>query len=370
MTTHIVTKIPTTDMLGDPSHEHHLNGNLLIARIKGDPCTYFQDNIELMQALYDEYQTNDTIKEGDNFEYEGAILAKTYSFHVVPADFEPPPIIGYHVCHNQLDELREGEFNPNNFQLIKGFEAQKYYFDPSYKGYTEQNAIDYLTKNRITSSPFGTFQIVVQTSKPLPDGGGMHLSGINHANGNTRYQGINRGIKTFTYTSNNAYKESLANTLADILLKRDYVLLVHIKEVKAANPLVMVVKTRFIITDTKNLINPAGYDHTQAVYEQTGIAIHCDKIPAAKYLPKGRKLYAHDICKLTGPVSPPPMPAYKVLIETEYVIAPFKNLKSLNNNGEYYCWETKTTYPKHLATAIKESMSQHREVTASTIELV
>lgn len=61
----------------------------------------------------------------------------------------------------------------------------------------------------------------------------------------------------------------------------------------------MTVNTRYVITDTKHLINPAGYDHTQAVYVQTVIAIHCNEIPDKNELPKNVQLYLHDIEKLT-----------------------------------------------------------------------
>ena len=61
----------------------------------------------------------------------------------------------------------------------------------------------------------------------------------------------------------------------------------------------MTVKTRYVITDTKQLISPSGYDHTQPVYQQPKIAIHCNEVPDKNDLPTNVKLYLHDVKKIT-----------------------------------------------------------------------
>lgn len=61
----------------------------------------------------------------------------------------------------------------------------------------------------------------------------------------------------------------------------------------------MTVDTRYVITNTKQLVSPKGFDHTQPVYMQTTIAIHCNNIPGHKDLPKNVTLYLHDIKKIT-----------------------------------------------------------------------
>lgn len=56
---------------------------------------------------------------------------------------------------------------------------------------------------------------------------------------------------------------------------------------------------RFVISNEKNLISPAGFHSEQRVFKKTKIAIHCNKIP--KKLPKTNvPLYAHDINEICG----------------------------------------------------------------------
>lgn len=38
--------------------------------------------VDVIGALYDLYQTDDTFKEGDTFSYRGKVIARTESFHV------------------------------------------------------------------------------------------------------------------------------------------------------------------------------------------------------------------------------------------------------------------------------------------------
>lgn len=56
----------------------------------------------------------------------------------------------------------------------------------------------------------------------------------------------------------------------------------------------MLCTNKFVITDTRNLISPAGFHPDERVFGQTDIAIHCDVVPA-KLPASNRGLYLHDV---------------------------------------------------------------------------
>jgi len=55
----------------------------------------------------------------------------------------------------------------------------------------------------------------------------------------------------------------------------------------------MIVRTRYVITDTPTIVSPAGFTFKDRVYIQTAIAIHSDQpqTPARSNVP----LYCHDV---------------------------------------------------------------------------
>lgn len=56
---------------------------------------------------------------------------------------------------------------------------------------------------------------------------------------------------------------------------------------------IMTVTTKYVVTDTKNLVSPAGYHPDTQVYKQTKIAIHTDSL---NNLPKSNvPLWAHEM---------------------------------------------------------------------------
>ena len=58
---------------------------------------------------------------------------------------------------------------------------------------------------------------------------------------------------------------------------------------------------RFVITNTPNLLSPAGHHPEERIFVKTEVAIHCDEMPAK--LPKcNGNLYAHDVDKISGKV--------------------------------------------------------------------
>lgn len=56
---------------------------MLIQHPEGDYSNVTRDT--LIEALYDEYQCSDTIKDGDQFEFEGSIVAYCSGVHVLPS---------------------------------------------------------------------------------------------------------------------------------------------------------------------------------------------------------------------------------------------------------------------------------------------
>ena len=81
-------------------------------------------------------------------------------------------------------------------------------------------------------------------------------------------------FKTLDLTLNNAFHE-----------------LKNFKDTMAAD--LMVVHTRYVIINNKELISPAGFDPDEKVYIQSTIAIHTDSL---KHMPRSNeKLYAFEV---------------------------------------------------------------------------
>jgi hypothetical protein len=70
-------------------------------------------------------------------------------------------------------------------------------------------------------------------------------------------------------------------------------------EERRRNQVVMKIKTKYVITETKSLISPMGYSPELPVYEQTQVAIQTNDLASFK-VPNGTTLYAHNVEKIVA----------------------------------------------------------------------
>jgi len=68
-------------------------------------------------------------------------------------------------------------------------------------------------------------------------------------------------------------------------------------EERRKNQVVMEIKTKYVITETKALVSAMGYSPELPVYEQTQVAIQIDDLSKFK-VPSGTTLYAHNVEKI------------------------------------------------------------------------
>ena len=58
----------------------------------------------------------------------------------------------------------------------------------------------------------------------------------------------------------------------------------------------MLVETRYVVTNTDRLESPAGFSPDERVFTQTDIALFCDHKPTARDVPAcNHTLYVHDL---------------------------------------------------------------------------
>lgn len=111
MTTHILTVkdtstshqvLPSKPALHFASTEHHINGEMLVAYIKGDPCTYFESDDDLYTAVYNWSQCVDYCRDGDSIAMNG-----TDMFYMNGYDLQRLPLKPDYYLASIIDDMED-----------------------------------------------------------------------------------------------------------------------------------------------------------------------------------------------------------------------------------------------------------------------